>query len=85
MVILGTSRCVHVSVSPSVSRTGINATANISRGAMISVVRLVKGATGSYTIALLPLVALTSTAAVSLMLISRTQQAKAAAVATAGA
>jgi ACS family tartrate transporter-like MFS transporter len=75
---------VHVSVSPSVSRTGINVTANLSRGVMISVVGLVKGATGSYSIALLPLVALIS-AAVSLMLIGRTQQAKAAAVATAGA
>jgi len=58
---------------------GINATANLSGGIMISVVGLLKGATGSYSIALLPLVALNATAAVSLMLISRTQQARAAA------
>lgn len=58
---------------------GINATANLAGGIMISVVGLLKGATGSYSIALLPLVALNATATVSLMLISRTQQARAAA------
>ena len=61
---------------------GINATANLSGGVMISVVGFVKGATGSYSIALLPLVALTAAGSISLLLISRTTQTQAAAAPT---
>lgn len=50
---------------------GINATANLVGGGMISLVGLIKGATGSYSIALLPLVALTAAGSISLLLISR--------------
>jgi ACS family tartrate transporter-like MFS transporter len=57
---------------------GINATANLVGGGMISLVGLIKGATGSYSIALLPLVALNAAGSISLLLVSRSYLRKAA-------
>jgi MFS family permease len=52
---------------------GINATANLVGGGMISLVGLIKGATGSFSIALLPLVVLTTVGAASVLLIGRNE------------
>ena len=68
-------------LSPSTAAAGlagINATANLVGGGMISLVGLIKGATGSYSIALFPLVALTTAGSISLLLISRSYVRKAA-------
>ncbi|OWW19350.1 MFS transporter [Noviherbaspirillum denitrificans] len=57
---------------------GINAIANLAGGGAISLVGVIKEATGSYGIAMLPLVALTTIGAMCVLYISRPQRAGAA-------
>jgi hypothetical protein len=50
---------------------GINAIANLVGGGAISLVGIIKESTGSFSLALLPLVLLTLTGAVSVLLMTR--------------
>jgi len=62
---------------------GINAIANLVGGGAISLVGLIKESTGSFSIALLPMVALTLVGGISVLLITRQPRVAAAAVASA--
>ena len=56
---------------------GINAFSNLAGGGMVSLVGLIQGATGSYALALLPIVALALTGALIVLLIGRRSDAAA--------
>ena len=52
---------------------GINAIANLTGGGAISLVGMIKQASGSYAIGLLPIVALTATGAIGVLWMTREQ------------
>jgi len=52
---------------------GINATANLVGGRMISLIGLIKESTGSFGLSLLPLVALTAVGATCVLVVSRSE------------
>jgi len=52
---------------------GINAIANLVGGGMISLIGVIKEATGSFALSLLPLVALTTAGAICILIVSRSE------------
>jgi hypothetical protein len=52
---------------------GINAIANLVGGGMISLIGVIKEATGSFALSLLPLVALTTAGAICILVVSRSE------------